>query len=304
MNNLTTPVAWLCAVAAATSVDLYAGSRSSTNYTISTDIADSGGGRTASANYTNDGSAGAVGGISTGSAVTVKAGYPAQLYDVTGFAVTASAPGMNETGSLQLEPVFVLDDATHLGIAPTSVTWSVLAGPITVTANGIASADIVYQNTPATARGTLGALSDDFEMTVYDGLPDNYGSYAGDGIDDSWQFQYFGLDNPLAARGEDADADRQDNLFEWLAGTIPINPLSRFLFRIEPVIGEPTYKDLVFSPVLPDCIYTVQWSGSLAPASWADLTGATQTDANGERTVTDTEADDPEKFYKVKLEKP
>ena len=284
-----------------------AGPRMSADYSITADIADSGGLRGTSSNYTNDGSAGsagAVGGISTASAVTAKAGYPAQLYDVTGFAVTAHAPGMNETGSLQLEPVYVLDDATHLAIPPASVTWNVESGPITVTLGGIALADIVYQNTPATARGTLGALTDLFEMTVYDGAPDNYGTYAGDGIDDSWQFQYFGLDNPLAARGEDSDADNQDNLFEWLAGTIPIDPLSRFLFRIEPVVGEPTHKDLIFSPIVADRIYTVQWSGSLAPASWADLTGSTQADANGERTVTDTEADDPEKFYKVKLEKP
>ena len=74
----------------------HAGPRTSTNntYTIAADTADAGGHRTASqsATYTNDGSAGGIAGLSTAAspAETVKSGYAAQLYDVTGLTPTAA----------------------------------------------------------------------------------------------------------------------------------------------------------------------------------------------------------------------
>jgi len=285
---------------------LDASPRTSDNYSIFAEVADAGGRRATSSSYTNDGSAGSIVGISTGTAPgeVVKHGYIGQLYEVTGFALTAHAPGMNETGSLQLESLYVLDDASHLAIAPASVTWSVVTGPITVTTDGIALAEIVYQNTPATARGTLGAFSDDFEMTVYDGHPDNYGTYAGDGIDDAWQFQYFGLNNPLAGPLLDPDGDGQTNRFEFTAGVVPTDPLSRFLLRIDPANLQPTHRHLIFSPVLADRTYSVEFCDSLVPALWTPLTGSAPIDNGNERTVTDTSATAPSKFYHVKVEKP
>ena len=68
------------------------------------------------------------------------------------------------------------------------------------------------------------------------------GSYAADGVGDDWQFQYFGLNNPNAAPLLDPDGDGQNNLFEFTAGLVPTNPLSRFLVSIAPVPGQPTHR--------------------------------------------------------------
>lgn len=43
-------------------------------------------------------------------------------------------------------------------------------------------------------------------------------------LDDAWQNQYFGLDNPLAA--PTADPDGETNSFEFTAGLIPSDPQS------------------------------------------------------------------------------
>lgn len=56
-----------------------------------------------------------------------------------------------------------------------------------------------------------------------------------DGIDDSWQVQYFGQPpNPLAAPNADADGTGQNNLFKFIAGLNPLDG-SRFTLSILPV---------------------------------------------------------------------
>jgi hypothetical protein len=98
----------------------------------------------------------------------------------------------------------------------------------------------------------------------------------------------------------DPDGDGQNNRFEFVAGVGPLDPNSRFSLRIEPVPGEPTRKDIVFSPVFPDRVYTVLGNSSMA-GPWQPL--ATQRDDLGapERRVTDLGANGPEMFYRVEI---
>lgn len=284
-----------------------AGDRTSTNYSVAADIADAGGLRAASANYTNDGSSTGVAGISaaTAPAAATKHGYIGQLYEIAGFVPTASPPAVNEGESLQLGARQLLDDATYLAADPAVVAWSVQSGPLTgIGAGGLASAGLVYQDTAAIVEGTLGGFTGSLGLTVIDSIPDNFGSYAGDGLGDDWQFQYFGLDNPAAAPDSDPDGDGQDNRFEFIAGLIPTDPLSRFLLRIE---GEPAPSDLkhlIFSPIVAGRVYTVEAGDSLAPDSWTQLTESTQADSGDERTVTDSHATEVNKFYRVGITKP
>ena len=56
----------------------------------------------------------------------------------------------------------------------------------------------MWEDTQATAGAAWGAVTGQLALTVLDTDPDNYGSYAGDGLDDDWQFNFFGPDNPLA----------------------------------------------------------------------------------------------------------
>ena len=69
---------------------------------------------------------------------------------------------------------------------------------------------------------------------LLDNIPDNFGSYAGDGLGDDWQVQYFGQNNPNAGPLRDPNGDGQTNAFEDTAGLVPNDPNSRFTFTIAP----------------------------------------------------------------------
>ena len=78
--------------------------RTSANYSITTEVADSGGASATSAAYSNVGSSGGVTGISTvaSPAEVAKQGYIGQLYEVVGFTVSAPQSFVNEGTTLQL----------------------------------------------------------------------------------------------------------------------------------------------------------------------------------------------------------
>jgi hypothetical protein len=48
---------------------------------------------------------------------------------------------------------------------------------------------VVYQDTSATAQGFFGGFTATLSLTVKNVTTDVFGVYAGDGIDDAWQFQ-------------------------------------------------------------------------------------------------------------------
>lgn len=272
--------------------------RTSANYTISVETIDASGPRTTSAAYTNDGSLGGITGISSVAtpAQTAKAGYLGQLTEVTALQLAATPTTVSETAPRQLSAAQWLDDDSLTALLATDVTWSVASGPLSsIDTSGLATADVAYQNTAATAQGDYAGASGTLELTVLDSIPDNFGSYAGDNLADDWQFDHFGLDNPLAAPLLDPDGDGQNHLFEFTAGLIPTNPLSRFLVTIAPVPGQATQKQVVFDPVVAGRSYTVKTSPDLAAASWTTLAG---------NTSSDTSATAVRKFYKVEIVTP
>ena len=276
-------------------------------YATTATTVDAGGSHATSANYSQDASMGGIGGVSTAAAPaeTAKHGYVAQLAEVTGIQVTAAPASVNESSTRQLAANQILDDATTAVLDPATVAWSVLSGPVSsVSSSGLATAGIVYQATPATVQGSWGGNLSTLALTVLNVNKDDYLAYAADGIDDDWQVQYFGAPpNADAGPTADPDGDGQKNLFEFLAGVIPNNPSSRFLFRIDSVPGQPMQKKLAFSPRLPDRTYTVETNAGLGPA-WSPLPGATVSDNGSERTVTDPNASAANKFYRVNISKP
>src|SRR5438876_4864776 len=94
----------LSALAVLFQSSVLAATRTSANYSITTDTLDAGGGKAASANYSNDGSMGGIGGISTvGAPVeTIKHSYIGQLYDVTNIVLAASPTTVNEGATRQI----------------------------------------------------------------------------------------------------------------------------------------------------------------------------------------------------------
>ena len=291
-----------------------AGPRTSANYTITTDTADAGGRRATSASYTNDGSAGLIVGVSTvaSPSETAKHGYVAQLYEVGGFTVSASPATVNEGATRQVIGGFLLDDATLLAINAASVAWSA-ASPLTINASGLATAGIVYQNTMALVQGTYLGSTGSINLTILNVNTDDFGSYAGDGIGDDWQVQYFGLP-PNANAGPNIDFDHtgQTNLFKYTAGLNPLDPNSRFVLKIAPVPNPllpgqflAGQKNLIFSPRFADRTYTVFSNSGLATGLFSPLTNPSAPSDNGtERTITDLSATGPLKFYRVEITKP
>lgn len=297
----------LILVSMACAVPVQGAPRNSANYSMPVETADSGGRRTTSANYSNDGSTGMIAGVSTVATPveTVKAGFISQLVEITGLALSATPASVNETATRQLAAWQILDDASYLEVSAASVAWSVLTGPVTgISTSGLATAGVVYQDTSSTVQGVFGGFTGTLNLTVLDLLPDNFGSYAGDGLDDSWQNQYFGLNNPDAEPMRDPDGDGRSNQFEFTAGIVPTDADSRFDLRIEPVPGQPARKRLVFSPRWTDRTYSIVTSGSLEANGWSELTDGLISDSGSERSVTDPNASQSRKFYQVRIVKP
>jgi hypothetical protein len=284
-------------------------SRSSADYSVPADIASVGGLRATSANYSNDGTAGGVDGISTlvSPSENLKHGYVAQLYEKVGLSITAPpSNNLNEGTSRQLQAAPLLDDTTTLtAFDPSTVNWSVVSGPVSgVSTGGLATAATVYQDTAATVGGSAQNLSGQLTLTILNVNTDDFGSYAGDGIDDSWQVQYFGQNNSNAGPTKDPDGDGQNNLFEWTAGLVPTDPSSRFALSIAAVANQPTQKALTFSPRFSDRTYIVKSKANLSDTSWAALPSSTTNDNGQTRTVVDLSATGSTKFYHVEITKP
>jgi hypothetical protein len=126
------------------------------------------------------------------------------------------------------------------------------------------------------------------------------------GVQGAWQQQFFdaiALNQPsISGPTADPDGDGQTNDFEFIAGVIPTDTNSRFVQNIGQTPGFPTRKQLQFSPRLTDRSYVVETSTTLG--SWQPLTGFTTSDAGNVRTVTDLNATQEAKFYRMRIVKP
>ena len=267
---------------------------------------DGGGQRTSSANYINDGSVGGIAGIVTDGTDTAKQGYLGQLTEVTSVAVTGTPAQVSECATTQLSGTATLDDDSVTALAGTDIAWAVPSWPIqNINAAGLATTAAVYANTPGTVNGWYLGVLGSGTLLVLDTIPDNYGSYANDGIPDNWQVQYFGVDNPKAAPNIDADGTGQNNLFKYIAGLDPTNPASIFTLRIQNVVGQPGQKALVFNPRWPDRTYTPMYRTNLVnTASWTNLTATSTSDNATTRTITDLNATNNAKFYRINISYP
>ena len=285
----------------------FAASRSSASYSVPADTADAGGRRATSAAYTHDGSIGGIAGVGTVAAPVevAKHGYLGQIYNATSLALSANLTNVNEGATRQLAARALLDDGTTLNLAPAAVAWSPAISPIqSISAGGLLTAAIVYEDTSATAQGTWRGLSATLGLRVINSENDNFGTYASDGIDDAWQVQYFGVGNPNAGPGGDPDGDEQSTGYEYYAGSNPTDGSSFFRFRIEQIPGQPTRKNLVFSPRVPDRIYAIHYKLDFNSSDWEKLDGFSVSDAGPQRTVTDMHATETNKFYRVEISMP
>ena len=282
------------------------------DYSLTAESSEAGGGKIKGGPgdiYRIDSSIGGVVGLAVASspALDLKAGYAGQLYDATALVVSAAPATVNETAARQLAGVQLLDDSTLLAVSAAAINWSVFSGPVaSISAAGLATAGTVFQNTQATVQGTFGGFTGSLNLTVLDSIADNFGAYAGDGVGDDWQVQYFGAPpNASAGPSVDFDGTGQTNLFKYLAGLNPLDPNSRFTLTIQSVPGQPGQRNVIFAPRLTDRTYTVTATPALAAGSYVPLTNpSAPSDTGPQRTITDLNAGGAAKFYRVEITKP
>lgn len=249
---------------------------------------DSGGGIVTNArDVLVDSCIGGFGGVISGGAESrnAKLGYAGQLYDAALLVVTASPTSVNETASTQLSAAERCDDQTIAVLAGTA-TWAVVSGPIlSITDTGVADTTNVYEDTVAIAQGEYHGRSGTVQLVVMNVDPDDFRTYAGDGLDDGWQVRHFGVDNPDAAPWADPDRDRRTNWYERATGTDPTTNASAFMMWIGQVDGDPGRMAVMFDPTFLDRTYRIQYRPDLLSGSWSNLTDYVETTSGTTRIV-------------------
>jgi hypothetical protein len=139
-----------------------------------------------------------------------------------------------------------------------------------------------------------------FDVGAYEYLLANADSNS-DGIPDGW-CQRYGLNpiDPNVASGN-PDGDPHTTYQEWVSDTDPTNALS--YFRIAAISNLPPVTVSFASSS--NRQYTLVCSTNLVGTVWADVAGQVDVPGNGRlRTLTDTNAAAPEKFYRVSVKVP
>ncbi len=225
-----------------------------------------------------------------------------QFYDPAGFLVSASPATVDEGETRQLVAAVAMDDETVVGVDESDVLWSVVDGPVVgIDAGGLATAGLVYEDTLATVRGDYGGVMDDFGLTVLNVGLDDFGSYAGDGIDDDWQVGFFGENNPNAGPGKNPDGDPNDNLTEFLGGFDPTNGSDFLQLLIVGVGGGVT--DLTLNKAIPGRTYRLMESGDLT-TPFSEVEKFSVVSEELDKALQDGDAPTGRNFYQIKVERP
>src|SRR5207244_2446343 len=191
------------------------------------------------------------------------------------------------------------------------VTFNVTPGPDlgqNATNNTVANGQATYtysnNGTPGTdtIRATsLGATGMATKVWI---APDS----VGDGIPDLWRAQYFGgngtTTNSQSCAACDADATGQNNLFKYVTGLNPTNSASVFVFSVQNVNGHPTHMNLIYGPIAAGRIYAPQFRTSLVSGAWGALTFSGPTTNNNQVTITDLNATQTTRFYRIGISLP
>ena len=170
---------------------------------------------------------------------------------------TATRPAVSPTGELVLYSAAGYDMPSHVNALNTATGQLLWRENLPVEDGGniqvISTPRFATDGSTAYIGTVVNAVSDQY-CYLYAFITGSTGPYAADGIDDAWQVQYFGVNNPQAADpNADPDGDGRKNLQEWIEGTVPTDATSRFAVRIQPVPGgQPGQMQVIFSPRLPD----------------------------------------------------
>jgi hypothetical protein len=131
---------------------------------------------------------------------------------------------------------------------------------------------------------------------------------VGDNIPNWWRLLYFGPSsstNAASCATCDASGTGQNNFFKYVTGLDPFDPNSVFQLRIDRVANQPLQDQLIFSPMVAGRTYTPLFSTNLTMGNWQQLSSYTGPQTNFDQvTITDTNAVEPQKFYRIQVSLP
>jgi uncharacterized repeat protein (TIGR01451 family) len=229
-------------------------------------------------------------GPSAASSVTITDALPAGVSVVSAFATSGTCTNVGGLVTCSLGTLATNTTAT-ITIVGTAAAGSEI---ISITNTASVSATQFDPNpTNNTATATLTVYLDS----------------VGDGIPDWWRQQYFGgsgaTTGSLSCATCDADGTGQNNMFKYVAGLDPTNPVSVLTLNISSVTNQSTWQNLLLNPLATGRIYTPQFTTDLVSGTWLPLSGFAGPVSNGNQiTITDTNAVLPHEFYRIDISLP
>lgn len=230
----------------------------------------------------------------------IKPDFSGSLVEAVQLEVTSPTPQIDEGESVQLASRVQADDGSFLAGGITS-TWMVLGGPLSSSSDGWVTAQPVYQSSNAFVEAYGGGLSGQAVLLVRNSQLDNFGRYGADGVDDTWQVRYFGLDNPDGAPGADPDHDQQDNYHEFTAGTRP--DLESEVFALD-INRAADLVEIGFGPMVTGRIYRVERDTDLTATEWEGVTNLVPSTPGSFVYLSDPSSIEHVRFYRVRIDYP
>lgn len=224
----------------------------------------------------------------------------------------ATSPAVSPLGNLVLYSAAGYNMPSHVNALNTANGALLWRENLTVEKGGniqISSIPRFANDGSAAYLGSVvNATNGDVYSYLYAFVTGSTGFYAADGIDDTWQVQYFGQNNPQADPNADPDGDGRTNLQEFTEGTVPTNSNDHLSIQVTPVPGQPAQKKIVLSPILSGRSYALEYCSYATDTGaqvWYPLAGAAQSDNGTVRTVIDNSAHTGSTcFYRIETSKP
>ena len=124
--------------------------------------------------------------------------------------------------------------------------------------------------------------------------------YAGDGVPDGWQVQYFGINN-LAGLASVTNLTGQNNLNTYIADLNPTNPASRL--AIITVSNQAPYRVVYFTPASSNRVYALQYSTNLMTGDWTNVTPVVNWGNGGTYSLSDANSS-ALRYYRIVVQLP
>jgi hypothetical protein len=139
-------------------------------------------------------------------------------------------------------------------------------------------------------------------LTVLNTNPDNFRTYAGDGLSDGWQVDFFGSPpNSNAAPAANPDNDPYDNRTEFLTGYDPTDADDFFQLKVIELTGSSATLEL--SKIIPGTRYHLERSVDLEQTDpWSEFANFTTLSKIFDHQLNDPNSTGARWFYRVGVE--